>query len=170
MRPGRMPPALAVLLVLCGCTQGGHDAAPRQIAFLNHCYAVVDAETARAIEDSEALGSFASFEVHTTRLANGDHWTGRYLHGAHTYLEIFGPDDGGGPAGATGVGVSADRQGGLQELATRLSDAGVGRFDLDRVTRRLDAQEVPWYDRPASPRGARIAGGLGHGICGAVHG
>jgi hypothetical protein len=121
------------------------------IAFFNHGFAVLDAETADAIAHSDYLKTFGVFEVRTTT-ADGDTWTDRYLAGKQTYLEFFGPKDfqGAGP-GDAGVAVSSDKAGGLAWIKAALIRRGVAHPDSARRTRKFGTDEIPWFDLVASP-------------------
>jgi hypothetical protein len=104
-----------------------------QTAFLDHAYAVVDRETAEAVEQSEWLRTFCVLEVRTT-VADGETWRGRYVRGRRTYIELFAPGDveGSGEAeGSTGIGLSPHDQGGLQIVADRLARGGSCRRPTD---------------------------------------
>lgn len=124
--------------------------AERQLLFYNHAYGVLDRETADAIEHSDYLREFANFQVRTTTGSGGSVWTGRYLMGRETYLELFGvgdlPDPD-GTLGAGGMGVSAERGGDLAVVKQRLRDAGVANPLEFQQTRDFgDGVPVPWFD------------------------
>jgi hypothetical protein len=123
-----------------------------QTAFLDHAYAVVDRETAEAVEQSEWLRIFCVLEVRTT-VADGETWRGRYLRGRRTYIELFAPGDveGSGEAeGSTGIGLSPHDQGGLQIVADRLARGGVVP-ETHRRTRQEGDRQVPWFDAASLP-------------------
>ncbi|MFE9995476.1 DUF5829 family protein [Streptomyces avermitilis] len=124
--------------------------ADRQLLFYNHSYGVLDRETADAIEHSAYLRDFADFQVRTTTGAGGQTWTGRYLMGRETYLELFGvgdlPDQD-GTLGSTGMGLSTERAGDLATVTERLRDQGVANPVEFRQTRDFgDGVPVPWFD------------------------
>ncbi|WP_447041892.1 DUF5829 family protein [Streptomyces sp. DSM 118878] len=151
--------ALTLSATLFGATEGGarpalatapaeekppHD---RQLLFYNHSYGVLDRETADAIEHSDYLPRFADFEVRTTTGSQGS-WTGRYLKGRETYLELFGvgdlPDT---EFGAAGLAVSTERAGDFATVLKRLRDAGIEKPVEFRQTRDFgDGVPVPWFD------------------------
>lgn len=104
-----------------------------QVAYFDHVYAVVDAGTADEIADFDFLRGFGMFEVGTTATDMGS-WTGRYLFGRRTYVELFGPDDLEGPEaqeGAVGLGLSSRSRGGLQLVSDRMVTLG-GRAEQGR--------------------------------------
>ncbi|MFI8436058.1 DUF5829 family protein [Streptomyces sp. NPDC079020] len=156
----RIPLVLAMTfaLALAGAAGGGGTAradgtpspAPRQLLFFNHAYGVLDRETADAIEHSGYLRDFAEFQVRTTTGADGATWTGRYLMGRETYLELFGVGDlpgQDGTHGSTGMGISAERAGDLKTVVQRLRDQGIADPVEFRQTRDFgDGVPVPWFD------------------------
>ncbi|MET8030046.1 DUF5829 family protein [Streptomyces avermitilis] len=124
--------------------------ADRQLLFYNHSYGVLDRETADAIEHSDYLRDFADFQVRTTTGAGGQTWTGRYLMGRETYLELFGAGDlpgQDGTLGSTGMGLSTERAGDLATVTERLRDQGITHPVEFRQTRDFgDGVPVPWFD------------------------
>jgi hypothetical protein len=121
-----------------------------QLAFFDHVYAVVDALTAESVARCEYLRDFGRFVVGTTT-ADGETWTGRYLFGRRTYLELFGPTDLQGSEGAknsTGIGLSTHHRGDIAILAERISDHG-GNAKMGQTTRQEDHQDIAWFDHLA---------------------
>jgi hypothetical protein len=122
----------------------------RQLLFYNHAYAVLDRQTADAVEHSRFLREFANFEVRTTTDSNGMTWTGRYLFGRETYLELFGVGDlpgKDGRLGSTGLALSAERTGDLDVAVERLRRLGVSDPVELRQSRDFgDGVPVPWFD------------------------
>ncbi len=58
--------------------------------YLNHIYLVLDTTTISAISNSEFLHSyFAEIRKTTVKAEDGKQWTGLYLFGENTYIEIF---------------------------------------------------------------------------------
>jgi hypothetical protein len=146
--------AFALLLVI---GTSGHAAATAKrphIAFFNHSFAVLDAETADAIEHSDYLKTFGVFEVRTTAADGGETWKGRYLSGKQTYLELFGPGDTKGPGsgpGATGLALSPDTAGGVAAIKNALIQQGVAHPDAGRRTRQFGSEQIPWFDFVSTP-------------------
>ncbi|MER5386688.1 DUF5829 family protein [Streptomyces sp. NPDC002688] len=128
-------------------SRSSHD---RQLLFYNHSYGVFDRETADAIEHSDYLRDFANFQVRTTTGTDGQTWTGRYLMGRETYLELFGVGDiagQDGTLGSAGLGLSTERAGDMATVTERLKDEGVADPVEFLQTRDFgDGVPVPWFD------------------------
>lgn len=117
--------------------------------FYNHAWGTFDRATADAVEHSAYLKRFANFEVRTTTGADGKVWTGRYLRGRETYLEIFGPGDvpgQDGEPGSAGLGLSTERDGDIETLKSRLREAGQKPIDFTQTRDFGDGKPVPWFD------------------------
>ncbi|MBK3567473.1 DUF5829 family protein [Streptomyces sp. MBT62] len=130
--------------------EGGRSSHDRQLLFYNHSYGVFDRETADAIEHSDYLRDFANLQVRTTTGTGGQTWTGRYLMGRETYLELFGVGDVAGQdgtLGSAGLGLSTERAGDLATVTARLKDEGVADPIEFLQTRDFgDGVPVPWFD------------------------
>ncbi|MET9264875.1 DUF5829 family protein [Amycolatopsis sp. NPDC004079] len=147
---------LAVLLALAATGTGTAtaaataQAAEQPLLHVNHSYGVLDRETADAIEHSAYLKDFANFQVRTTTGAGGEKWTGRYLMGRETYLELFGVGDvpgKDGDLGSAGLGVSVEHTGQLSTVVQRLHDAGITNPLEFLQTRDFgDGKPVPWFN------------------------
>ncbi|KAA9156715.1 hypothetical protein FPZ12_027060 [Amycolatopsis acidicola] len=145
---------LAVAAVLTTAATAGTAAAAEtgapQVLFFNHSYGVLDRETADAIENSPYLREFANFQVRTTTGADGKVWTGRYLLGRETYLELFGVGDlpgQDGTLGSAGLGVSTEHAGDLATVRDRLPGLGVPEpIDFLQTRDFGDGVPVPWFD------------------------
>ncbi|MDX6363856.1 MAG: hypothetical protein QOC85_2866, partial [Streptomyces sp.] len=150
---------VALTAALTGAIEGGASAATaddapllpsRQLLFYNHAYGVLDRETADAIEHSGYLREFANFQVRTTTGSGGTTWTGRYLYGRETYLELFGVGDLPGQDaafGSTGMGLSVEHAGDLDTVIQRLRDQGVANpVDFQQTRDFGDGVPVPWFD------------------------
>ncbi len=138
---------LTVLLVLAAA--GPAQAGERQLLFYNHVWGTFDRATADAVEHSAYLRAFSNFEVRTTTGADGSVWTGRYLRGRETYLEVFGTGDVGGQdgeLGAAGLGLSTERDGDIEKLKTRMRAAGLSPIDFLQTRDFGDGKPVPWFD------------------------
>jgi hypothetical protein len=134
---------IAALLLGCASAPRPKEA-PGDPVVLNHVFAVLDPETVAAIEAdpfvNEQLGKLAK---QTTQM-EGLTFTGLYLYGRETYLELFSPDPQ-SPLGMLGIGLGVDRAGGLARLAKRVRAAGHPFFTT--LARRQDeaGKLIPWF-------------------------
>ncbi|RDI26589.1 hypothetical protein DFR72_107230 [Lentzea flaviverrucosa] len=138
---------LAVVLVVSGA--GPAQAGARQLLYYNHAWGTLDRATADAVEHSRYLKDFADLEVRTTTGADGKVWTGRYLRGRETYMEIFGPGDvpgKDGEPGSAGLGLSTEHDGDIEKLKARLLAAGEKPIDFLQTRDFGDGKPVPWFD------------------------
>lgn len=138
---------LAVVLVVSGA--GPAQAGARQLLYYNHAWGTLDRATADAVEHSRYLKDFADLEVRTTTGADGKVWTGRYLRGRETYVEIFGPGDvpgKDGEPGSAGLGLSTEHDGDIEKLKARLLAAGEKPIDFLQTRDFGDGKPVPWFD------------------------
>ena len=149
----RMITVPVLAFALLGAVEGGTAQAAtggRQLLFYNHSYGVFDRETADAIEQSAYLREFANFQVRTTTGAGGEQWTGRYLMGRSTYVELFGVGDlpgSDGTLGAAGLGLGTERDGDIDTMAARLPAEGVADpIDFLQTRDFGDGVPVPWFD------------------------
>jgi hypothetical protein len=138
---------LGVLLVVVAA--GPAQAGERQLLFYNHAWGTFDRATADAVEHSAYLKQFADFEVRTNTGADGKVWTGRYLRGRETYVEVFGIGDTpgqDGELGAAGLGLSTERDGDLETLTKKLRDEGSNPKEYTQTRDFGDGRQVPWFD------------------------
>ncbi|HYY53201.1 MAG TPA: DUF5829 family protein [Myxococcales bacterium] len=109
---------------------------------LNHFYVTPDRETFAAAEASAFLRRFAALEKRTT-VRKDTTYTGLYLYGEHTYLELLHPDSAsfGAPSG---VAYGVEEPGGLSRVCEGFSGA-----NLEEIARG----DVPWFEscRPQEP-------------------
>ncbi|GAB2878934.1 DUF5829 family protein [Streptomyces mayteni] len=130
-------------------TGENQSSADEQLLFYNHSYGVLDHETADAIENSEFLREFSNFEVRDT-VGSTYSWTGRYLYGQQTYLELFGEGDLPGQDaqfGSSAVAFSTENAGDLAQVADGLREQGIETPNTFRQTRDFgDGVRVPWFD------------------------
>ncbi|MBB4682854.1 DUF5829 family protein [Amycolatopsis jiangsuensis] len=141
--------AAVVVATLAGAGTAHATGAPPLLSF-NHAYGVFDRETADAIEHSGYLRTFANLQIRTTTGSGDETWTGRYLMGRETYLELFGTGDvpgKDGELGAGGMGVSTENEGELPTVVQRLRELGVANPVQLQQTRDFgDGVPVPWFD------------------------
>jgi hypothetical protein len=115
---------------------------------LNHIYTYVDANTLNAIARSEFMqNEFSAMEVSTIAAGDDRTWTGIYLTGANTYIELFSPSR--APlslerVGDTGIGLSVENVGDIERVAKCLEKFG-GTGISSLFERKVDGNRVPWF-------------------------
>src|SRR6266576_662166 len=123
----------SVILSLAGalvCTSGiaaqKPQAHPIPPVLLNHLYVVLDSETMAAIVASPLITEeLGTFETRTTTANGGEKWTGHYLRGQNTYIELFGPGGfRGARPGMVGIGFGVEDSGGVAALSAAFSARG----------------------------------------------
>ena len=112
---------------------------------LNHVIVHVDGPTRSAIAQSAFLkDEFAAFEAGTVAIEDGGGWSGLYIDGEQTYVEIFGPSPSDTAGGAASICLGVDQAGGLESAAAALQEFG-HMSNPDLVKRQLGGQEIPWF-------------------------
>lgn len=136
------------LLALCNeCTA--------QSAKLEVVYAVLDADTAKAIADSPYLRDFSGKVQETMQGSDEGHYRGIYIFGRENYVELFGPADINldGPraaAGCAGLELNVERVGGLAQLKPRVQQNGL-TVDIRTFHRDFKGRTVDWFKSLATP-------------------
>jgi len=109
---------------------------------LNHFYVTPDRETFAAAEASDFVRRFAAVEKRTT-VRKDTTYTGLYLYGEHTYLELLHPDSAsfGAPSG---IAYGVEEPGCLSRVCEGFPGA-----KLEEIARG----DVPWFKscRPQEP-------------------
>ncbi|MEO6918447.1 MAG: DUF5829 family protein [Collimonas sp.] len=118
------------------------------LVHLNHVIIYVDEQTSSAIAQSAFMkNEFAAFEAGHVVIEDGAGWSGLYIDGEQTYVEIFGPSQAsanGNLIGDAGVCLGVDHPGELEEARALLQASG----DIscpDLVRRQLNGEEIPWF-------------------------
>jgi hypothetical protein len=145
---------VAVAVVACRWRAAAQGRETRLIppVLLNHLYVVVDSETIADIVASPLITQeLGSFQTRTTTANGGETWTGHYLRGQNTYIELFGPGGFGGTRpGMAGIGFGVEESGGVAVLSAAFSARGIA-FDTSTRVRLVDGHEIPWFFVGALP-------------------
>ncbi len=132
-----------VLVASAGGVARGQAPAP---VLLNHVVLVLDSATYHDISTSPFLrDEFSGFEQLTIAANAGRTWSGSYLFGESTYLELFQPNGGAGPAGSTMIGFGVETEGAVAHLMEPLARSTGLAVDTTRRTRTKEGREVPWF-------------------------
>jgi hypothetical protein len=118
----------------------------RAAVWLDHLVLVLDAETYAAAAASELLrDEFAAFEQRAITTGDAETWTGTYLYGEHTYLELFAPCRAVGRADSVGLAFSVEESGGAERIANRLRTETGAPVASSVRTVRLGEETIPWF-------------------------
>jgi hypothetical protein len=113
---------------------------------LNHFFVTIDAATYDAVRRSPDLRALASTEERTTK-SNFGPYSGFYLYGRHTFIELMPPlppPDEQRP-GDSGIGLSVEEAGALTRVVAKLRGAFGDAVKQEPHTRQIDGREVAWY-------------------------
>lgn len=138
------------------CPPLSNDAtAAAPLARFNHVYAVLDDATAAAVAASPTLADTVGRAAASVQAGDGSAWSGRYLVGRETYVELFSPQGlANAVPGRTGLALSPDRTGGLDEIAGGAHGASSLRTVAGERSRLVDGQVLPWFRTLAPAREA----------------
>ena len=113
---------------------------------LNHLSVVLDAATARDVAANAFLkDSFASVSQKANVSNDGKHWTGTYVYGERTYLEMYEAGPGQGEPGSSGVALGVEHVGDVARLVLPLADAGGEATVVLRTVQGPSGAQVPWF-------------------------
>ena len=113
---------------------------------LNHLYLYLDQATRDAIVASPLMRQeFAALTVSTAAMDDGRQWTGAYLTGEQTYIELFCPADHGQEAvGDAGIALATEVEGDIELARLALAKAGTD-YPVQLLHRELEGVDVPWF-------------------------
>jgi hypothetical protein len=132
------------LALLASCKS--NDRAMSDPIYLNHLFITVDDATFASINDSSFVrDELANFVAKTTKTGSGEAWTGLYLHGSETYLEIFRASPTQSNLGESGIGFGVDKSGELKSVERRLRALFGSKVKSTLKTRLLNDQKAPWF-------------------------
>jgi hypothetical protein len=113
---------------------------------LNHLSVVLDAATARDVAANAFLkDSFASVSQKANVSNDGKRWTGTYVYGERTYLEMYEAGPAQGEPGSSGVALGVEHVGDVARLVLPLADAGAEATVVLRTVQGPSGAQVPWF-------------------------
>lgn len=115
-------------------------------AYPSHISLAVDDKTFAGLQASNfLLNEFAGTKVKSMTVDGGESWTGVYIYGRNSYLEIY-PEEEGFPAGSCSIALEVSRKGDLKKIREKLEEiwgTSLGKIELrSKVT---DDHETPWF-------------------------
>lgn len=112
----------------------------------NHLYITLDSETLESIATSEFICQDFSTMSRDTVQADEESWTGIYLRGKHTYLELFAPEGVKGlREGFSGIGFNTKQVGQIDIIDERLKSLVAGEILSRLRIRQTEEGKVPWF-------------------------
>ena len=125
---------------------GSNTSVESPAVFLDHVYLALDSATYHDIVSSATLRlKFATVATSTVNANQGESWTGTYIRGRYTYIELFGPKGFDGPPGSSGMGLAVTLSGSAEPLRGRLQDAVGDTAAIFMRTRQAAGKEEPWF-------------------------
>jgi hypothetical protein len=113
---------------------------------LNHLSVVLDAATVHDVAANAFLkDSFASMSQKANVSNDGKHWTGTYVYGERTYLELYEAGAAQGEPGSSGVALGVEHVGDVARLVVPLADAGAEATVVLRTVQGPSGAQVPWF-------------------------
>lgn len=113
----------------------------------NHLYITLDPETLELIAKSEFISQEFCTISRDTVTTDTESWTGIYLRGKHSYLELFPPGGAEGlREGFCGLGFNSQQAGQIDIVQEKLR-ALLGSKEIlsDWRVRQTEAGKVPWF-------------------------
>ena len=118
----------------------------RPEVLLNHLSVVLDAATAHDLGTNAFLkDTFAAVSQKNNVSNDGKRWTGTYLYGEHTYLEVYEAGAAQGEPGSSGIALGVERPGEVSRLVLPLADAGGEATVVLRTVQGPSGAQVPWF-------------------------
>jgi len=115
--------------------------------FLTLFYVVLDQASYNAIRNSPQIAALASGEEHHT-VAGSRAWTGFYMRGRQTYIELFGaaaPPLVGQRLGDSGLGLTVEESGGVVAVAARLRTAFGDKVETMAIPKTTATGPIRWF-------------------------
>ncbi|MEA5539692.1 DUF5829 family protein [Limnoraphis robusta Tam1] len=113
----------------------------------NHLYVTLDSETLDSIAKSEFISQeFCTISRDTVK-TDTESWTGIYLRGKHSYLELFPPGGAEGlREGFSGIGFNSQQAGEMDIVKEKLKSLlGSKEILSDLQVRQTEAGKIPWF-------------------------
>ncbi len=143
-RAGATGAALPFLLL--AAVSSAAPSAGRPEVSLNHLSVVLDAATVRDLAANAFLkDTFATVFQKANVSNDGKRWTGTYLYGERTYLEVYEAGPAQGEPGSSGIALAVEHPGDVTRLVLPLADAGAEATVVLRTAQGPTGAQVPWF-------------------------
>jgi hypothetical protein len=112
----------------------------------NHLYVTLEPETLESITTSEFIAENFCTMSRDTVQADEESWTGIYLRGKHTYLELFAPNGAKElKEGFSGIGFNTQQAGQINLINERLKSLVAREIQPHLRIRQTEKGKVPWF-------------------------
>ncbi|MEQ8383569.1 MAG: DUF5829 family protein [Coleofasciculus sp. A1-SPW-01] len=112
----------------------------------NHLYITLDTDTLESIAQSEFINQLFCTVSRDTVETDTESWSGTYLRGKHTYLELFPPGGAEGlQEGFSGIGFNTQQDGQLDSVAEKLRGLSAKETFSDLRVRQTESGKIPWF-------------------------
>ena len=136
------PFSLAILLSI-------QVSAQKEVAgqvYFNHLWVAIPSEDWKAIQDSEFITTeFGATDMHTSKTASGDEWSGIYFYGTNNYFEFLDEDAQHIQSGSSGLGFSVEQAGQLKHLKKELHHDFGKNVHHAKQTKLEGSEKVNWF-------------------------
>lgn len=116
--------------------------------FLNHIYLYIDDQTLRAIAESDFMkNEFSAIENSFININGNRSWSGLYITGEQTYIELFGiskDQEEIQSVGSCGLGLGIEKEGGIEYIADKLESL-IDSARPELFERLIDDKKIPWF-------------------------
>ncbi len=144
---------LVIAISFTACKEKQVEQKPTEVApvdvFLNHVYVVVDSSTYEEIAHSKfIIHEFADFIQATSSTDDDESWTGTYLSGEKTYLEILNASQRhNSNASFCGLGFCTENEGDIENLKLLMRDKVDCNVDVVLKKRKSADTIFPWFKK-----------------------
>ena len=133
------------------CDSNDKSKSSRPLVYLNHVFITVDRSTYSDICNSDFIkNTFASIETETIKPDSNASWTGTYITGQNTYIEIFksGDEVNGNEInqGNSGLAFGTENSGDIDSIYKSISDTQRKHIQKDLRHFRTETRDIPWFN------------------------
>ena len=136
---------LLVSLLILPCGGKAELNTQKPLVYLNHFYMTLDSTTYNSVYKSEFLKEFANFITRTVKADSSESWTGSFMFGEKTYLEIFSATEN-KEIGLCGIGFGIETENGVDALYERCQSLGVENTAKTIRHRDIEGKKIPWFN------------------------
>lgn len=134
---------LSLLLLSCKSTEESSHHKP--FIYLNHVYLTLDSTTYSSICNSDFLkDNFANCVTKTVTAGSNQSWTGTYIWGENTYIELFVTGEVENKW-YSGIGFGVETENGIDSLYKHFTSLGLKNVTKGLAHFQFEDREIPWF-------------------------